>query len=82
MKEGFGDKARERYYYQKCLCIIDVERWKDKTDVYMISKPIENLTKHNSSSKKDCYNDKCDTIRHNKCINPKGICDLRISSPS
>jgi hypothetical protein len=50
IRDGFGEKSRRRYYCQKCLCEIDVERWKNVTNVFLVSNPIENPTKHNSQT--------------------------------
>ena len=40
-RDGFGKNARERYYCQKCLMLIDIERWKDSTEVFVISEEVE-----------------------------------------
>ena len=53
-------------------------------EIDIVFKLIENLTKHNSSSKKDCYNTYCRThrmlIKPNFCVFDN--CTERISSPS
>jgi len=34
LRDGYS-RCRERYYCQKCLIIIEVERWEDITNVFI-----------------------------------------------
>ena len=36
MYKEFGNLSRERFYCQKCLMEIDVERWKDITYAFIV----------------------------------------------
>ena len=45
-----------------------------------IEKFEENLTKHNSSSEKDCYEKRCGFNFDNECQKENGVCDEVVGS--